>query len=149
MQMKQVSYSAQVVDQLPKEALDILIKWNQEYEPEKTEFETIDDIIEIIKEAGNHEDEKDYCYINNTYSLVIQNWRFECYSQNYLKDHCICDEEMLDEITLFDLEAEKEIKAIDKENKKIQNISSWTELFKDKTKEELFNILKNSKFPKL
>ena len=117
----------------------------------------ISDIIELIQNWGDYDKEIDSCYITKTYQLYTGKFTLEVIGSSYLKDQCICDEEMEDEITVIDneiLKAQAEIeKAAKKEKKKVENSKKWQDFISESQKiyvdadEILNNLMNNYKFP--
>jgi len=63
-------------------------KWK---EPAPT---TIKEMVDFICEAGDFEEETDYCYIHRNYSCDIGDYIFQATGSSYRKDQCVCEEEM-------------------------------------------------------
>ena len=109
----------------------------------------LSECIQTIRDCEDSSDETvDSDYIHNTYSLTTKNIKFEVVGSSYRKDHSVCDEEMQDYIVVIDLEAEKKEKAEKKAKEKAGAEAKWKDLFDSKSKEELFEIIKNLPFPK-
>lgn len=139
--------------------IDSLVLWNylqQKYEP----MTELSDIIELIQNWGDYEKEIDSCYITKTYQLYTDDDKFilEAVGSSYLKDQCICDEEMSDEICVIDNEAlkaqEKIEKATKKEKKKVEHSKKWQDFINESQKvyvdsDEILNeLMNNYTFPK-
>lgn len=130
--------------------------WRTEKREPMTE---LSDIIELIQNWGDYEKEIDSCYITKTYQLDTDDGKFtlEVFGSSYLKDHCICEEEMTDEITVIDneilkIEYEQE-KVAKKEKTKIANGKKWQDFITESRKvyvdaDEILNeLMNNYKFP--
>lgn len=119
---------------------------------EEDENYSMDDflsIIEAIRDCyDNSEESVDSDYIHNDYELTIENIKFCVTGSSYRKDHSVCDEQMGESISVTDLELEKKEKAEKKAKEKGASESKWKELFDSKSKEELFEIIKNLPYPK-
>lgn len=110
---------------------------------------TFDDFIDLIFESSDHVDEKiDYDYIYHTYQLETETYILTLYGDQYLKDQCICDLDL--DRSVINVINKDEARLEEEKKKQIEtdaNRKKWEDLFKDMTKEELFDILKDSKFP--
>ena len=103
---------------------------------EEYEFpDDIDDLVQIVSDCGDHEDEKDSCDILHTYTLEINGWRFIASGSQYIKDQGICDEQMDDTVAVEIINT-----------KKTEDEKQWEKFFSGKTKKELFDKLKTTKF---
>ena len=119
----------------------------------------IGDIAELIQDWGDYDKEIDSCYITKTYQLDTDDGKFtlEVIGTSYLKDHCICDEQMSDEITVIDngmLKAQADVeKEVKKEKDKIANTKKWQDFINESQKvyvdaDEILNeLMNNYKFP--
>lgn len=139
---------------IPKDALDELIAENN-----NQPFKDLDEVIEFIREGYDREKEIDSCYITYTYQLTTDNFKFEAIGQCYLKDSCICDEQMVDEVLITSFKEERALqlaeqrqKQLDKIFAKEQSDAKWVELFNqiknsNGTMDDLLVELKKYKFP--
>lgn len=119
----------------------------------------ISDIIGLIQDWGDYEKEIDSCYITKTYQLDTDDGKFtlEVIGSSYLKDQCICDERMEDEITVIDneiLKAQAELDKVAKaEKKKSENTKKWNDFINESQKiyvdaDEILNeLMNNYSFP--
>ena len=139
------------IEQIPQAALDALTKFvNGEFE-DNTPFEDMDELIDMIRECGESESDKDSFYINTDWTLDIGDWKFIASGSEYLKDHCICDMEMSDSIEVIDVIAEKSAKKAEKtkraEKKALESKAKWETFFEGKSKEEIVEYLMKCEFP--
>ena len=119
----------------------------------------IGDIAELIQDWGDYDKEIDSCYITKTYQLYTDDGKFtlEVIGTSYLKDHCICDEQMSNEITVIDnemLKAQAELDKVAKsEKKKSENTKKWNDFINESQKiyadaDEILNeLMNNYSFP--
>lgn len=144
---------------IPNDAMTELVAQAKSYDPSFTSFKDMEEVIDFIREDYNRDKEIDSCYITYTYRLETTNFKFEAVGQCYLKDSCICDEQMLDEIFILDKReieaanlAEQRQKQLDKIFAKETSDAKWVELFtriknSNGTMDDLLIELKGYKFP--
>jgi tellurite resistance protein len=141
----------QMINENSEEEVTELVTYNWrsvKYEP----MTEIGNIIGLIQDWGDYDKEIDSLYITKTYTMSTDDNKFdlEVIGSSYLKDQCICDEEMSDEITVIDnevlkiqVEAEKVIKS---EKKKVENAKKWADFIKEShlNLEEILEHLSNN-----
>lgn len=144
---------------IPNDAINELVAEAKSYDPSFTGFNDMEEVIDLIREAWDRDKEIDSCYITYTYKYETSNFKFEAVGQCYLKDSCICDEQMLDEIFIVDKReiqaanlAEQRQKQLDKIFAKETSDAKWVELFtriknSNGTMDDLLTELKGYKFP--
>ncbi len=135
------------IEDMPAEALAVIKKKYPE-----DEFETVEDICYLIREANNGYDETtDSCYITCTYHMTIDDWRFEVDGNSYRKDQSVCDEELEDGFTLISIEQQKKDYQSKQKADKAKSDESWRALLdsisNEMSPENVFNMLKDYKFP--
>jgi len=139
------------IEDIPAEALAVLKK---KFSNSDIDFESMEEICELIREASyDYKESTDSCYITCTYFLKIEDWKFEIDGNSYRKDQSVCDEELDDGFTLTSIEQEKKNKLSKQKADRAKSDESWRALLssiKDNaTPEEIFNTLKEYKFPKI
>jgi hypothetical protein len=145
------------LEKIPQEAYDALMRSAEEYD---IIFEDIDDVQEYIREGAWSEEKIDSCYIYNNYPMEIEGYLFECVGSQYIKDQCICDEQMEEGIYITDLKAKAEADKKAKEEKankaKTEAFKKWDSFFEEinselgldnETTEKLKGIMSQYKFP--
>jgi len=114
------------------------------------EISSIEDLVyNLYSSSGDREETSDYNYIYHTYQSQINGYLFEVYGSQYRKDQCICEEEFEDRVIVINIELERESKEHKTHIKKEIYALKWKELFKNKTKQEIYEIIKYTKFPKI
>jgi hypothetical protein len=113
----------------------------------KEEAHDMETLIAYIKDSGYSEETTDSNYIYNEYIITTPEFKFAVTGSSYRKDQSVCDEEMDGKVYITDLVAQKAAKAEEKAKKAVLDELKWKELFDAHTKEELFDLLKASKFP--
>jgi hypothetical protein len=115
------------------------------------------DFEEILDLLADHIDddteEIDYNFVT-TYGIIeSDNFRFEIGSSQYRKDGRLCNSEIDDFFTITDLRIEREnekkkkLAKKEKANKQKEvDKTKWITLFESKTKEELLELLINTKY---
>ena len=115
------------------------------------------DFEEILDLLADHIDddteEIDYNFVT-TYGIIeSDNFRFEIGSSQYRKDGGLCNSEIDDFFTITDLRIEREnekkkkLAKKEKANKQKEvDKTKWITLFESKTKEELLELLINTKY---
>jgi hypothetical protein len=143
------------IEDIPNEALEILKKNfgdKTNYDGEYTDFEDMNSICELVREAYDDSSESvSSDYITKTYVLEVDGWRFEVDGNSYRKDQCICDEKLDNGILVINIAEEKNKKLLEKNSKKSESDKKWLNLLeslKSSNIETVYNILKNYKFPK-
>jgi hypothetical protein len=136
----------ELIEDMPKEALAAI---QEEWD---APAETVEDIIEGIRDAWNYEETTDSCYITRSYSVTIgDEWRLEVDGNSYRKDMSVCEEEMDDGFTLTDLAKERKSKERAKNAKRAKSDENWRKLFSSidgsVTPEKAFEMMKDYKFP--
>ena len=145
------------IEDIPQEAYDALMKDVEQYD---MSFEDIGEIQEYIEECGDHDENIDSDYVNHDYSMVVGNYLFECYGSQYIKDQCICDEEMGENIYISNVKEKKESEKKEKEAKqnkaKVESSKKWDTFFDEinseldldtENSDKLKDILTGYKFP--
>lgn len=138
------------IEDLPAEALAVLKK---NFSEEHTDFESVESICELIREAyQDYTESADSCYITCTYYRIIDGWRFEVDGNSYRKDQCICDEELEDGFTVISLEEENKKEILKKNAERAKSDENWRTLVSSienlSKPEDVFNMLRDYKFPK-
>lgn len=119
------------------------------YNMEEDELESLrEDFVDFVREGSDYIKDIDSCYITYTYNLTTDNYKFEVVGQCYLKDQCICDEQMNHVIYVYDLKEERLEKSKLFLSKTQKNFDDWNNFLKDKTLEEVANELMKYEFPK-
>ena len=136
-----------------------VLSWYNRRESKYEPMTDMDSIIDLIQDWGDYDKEIDSCYITKTYQLDTDDGKFtlEVIGSSYLKDHCICDEQMSDEITVIDngmLKAQADVeKEVKKEKDKIANTKKWQDFINESQKvyvdaDKILNeLMNNYKFP--
>jgi hypothetical protein len=132
------------LDQLPE---DLLILLKKDFDDDELSLQSIDDVIEYIRDYGDSRESVDYSYINYEYSRDIGKWRLYAYGSCYRKDQSICDEEMSETIEIEDLELTKIEKAQKKQQKLNDHQERWEALFNHHTPTEVLQFIKDQKIP--
>lgn len=137
------------IEEIDPRALDALrAKIEEDGDSENFPIESIEDIIEYIREGWNYNKTVDSCYINYEFTTEVGDWLFTAYGSEYIKDSCICDMQMAEEISVESFKEIKERKAKKKAEKAEKAANKWTNLVKDfNTVDELLEELKKYKFP--
>ncbi len=130
------------IEQLPSKLSHLILK---EARDEEITLDTLDELIEYIRETGDNDESKDYSYIYNTYSIQIGDWKLSAFGSSYLKDHSICDEQMSEEIEIENMEIARQEKLKKKEDMENNNKNSWTTFVNSKSKDEILEFLINNK----
>lgn len=122
--------------------------WEASAEEEKEFLNDISHLVDTIREGYlDSKETTDSCYIYETYITDERSgFKFEVYGSSYRKDQCICDQEMSDEITVIDVEAEKKAKIKEKNNKEEKNYIDWKGFIDNATPDQLLEKLKTVKF---
>lgn len=117
-----------------------------------SEYHGVEDLEECICTVRDcsyeSEEDVDSDYIHNTYSLTIENIKFEVVGSSYRKDHSVCDEKMQDSITVIDLVLEKEEKKNKKAKAKAESEAKWKVFFDNHNWEEIYDVVKTLPYPK-
>jgi hypothetical protein len=145
--------------EIPSKAMKSLVEAMQKYEPTFVEFDSMEDIVQFIREGGRSKKSVEYDYINYAYTYEVGEWIFEAYGSCYIKDSCICDEDMADCISITskaDIQNEKQAKEREKQLAKVfakeTSDKNWDDFFSRIESEllsndEILTELKKYKFP--
>jgi len=132
------------IDDLPLEVKNELVVIAQLTEDEADQiFSDYDEVIELIRECGDRNETKDSCYIYKEWTIDTPSFSITVFGSNYLKDRCICDLEMNDEIQIINLQLQKERQQSDAERRIANNRLLWAPIIEGKTTEEILDILQN------
>ncbi len=122
--------------QIPADLMKLMIADMQSWEPTFTAFDDLEEVIEYIRESGYSKKSMDSDYVNYDYSTEVGDWILEAYGSCYIKDSCICDEQMAESITItskVDIANEKQAKEREKALAKVfakeTSDAKWVETF--------------------
>ncbi len=133
------------ISKMPKAAQQALLTFCS---VEEFDFpKNIEDLQEIIRECGDSgRDRKDSNYIYCDYSFKTGGWLFEATGSSYLKDQCICDEEMDDSVDVTNIASNKKTAVKKKTVETSKNLKKWEIFIKKSSKKEILEKIKHFKF---
>jgi len=111
--------------------------------------EDFSDLVDYIRESYlDSKETVDSDYITEVYKFNLEGFKFEVVGTQYRKDQSICDEEMIQEITITDIAKDKEEKKTKKESKADANELLWHNFIIESSTEQVFQMIKHFDFPK-
>jgi hypothetical protein len=126
---------------------DLMILFSEDIDDEE---DLLEQVINLIRDCCSDSEESiDSCDIVCNYFRITEKFRYEVTGESYRKDGCVCDEEMVQELTVINLAEELGAKENKKKEKRIKEEEKWISFFRQKTKEQILEELKQYDFPKI